>query len=241
MRNNLLAFYGLKWNPFSPQIPVEACLAAEAITGFGEKVCLMAHEGGFALLTGEPGTGKSVALRILAERMKTLRDVEVRALTRPQCSVADFYRELGNLFGVTLSPSNRWAGAKVLRERWWAHIEKSLVRPVLLVDEAQEMTNAVFIEMRLLSSADLDSRSLLTTVLAGDERLPARLGTPALASLGTRCRARLRLLPRTPQELAECLRHGLAEAGQAGLMTDELIGTLSERAGGNLRVMMNLA
>lgn len=103
------------------------------------------------------------------------------------------------------------------------------------------MTNAVFIELRLLSSAELDSRSLLTTVLAGDDRLPARLGTPALASLGTRFRARLRLLPRTPQELGECLRHGLAEAGQAGLMTDELIQTLSEHAGGNLRVMMNLA
>ena len=43
----------------------------------------------------------------------------------------DFYREMGDLFGVELAPHNRWAGAKVLRDRWQTHIDAALSRPVL--------------------------------------------------------------------------------------------------------------
>jgi hypothetical protein len=46
---------------------------------------------------------------------------------------------MGDLFAVELSPHNPWAGAKVLRDRWQTHIDASLMRPVLIVDEAQEM------------------------------------------------------------------------------------------------------
>lgn len=99
---------------------------------------------------GEPGTGKSAALRLLAERLGQLRDVTVGILTRPQASLADFYRELGHLFSVPLSPNNRWNSAKVLRQKWHNHIESSLYRPALIVDEAQEMSVAVFSELRLL-------------------------------------------------------------------------------------------
>ena len=49
-----------------------------------------------------------------------------------------FYRELGHLFSVPLAPHNRWASAKALREKWLHHIENSLYRPVLLIEEALE-------------------------------------------------------------------------------------------------------
>ena len=78
----------------------------------------LVQEGGFALICGESGSGKSVALRILAQRLSKLRDVVVGALERPQSKSADFYRELGDLFAVKLKPSNRWGGFRALRERW---------------------------------------------------------------------------------------------------------------------------
>jgi len=90
-------------------------------------------------VTGVPGIGKSVALRLLVERLSMLREIKIGVMSRPHPSVADFYRELGHLFGVQLSPRNRWAGAKVLRERWQAHIDGALVRPVLVVDEAPKL------------------------------------------------------------------------------------------------------
>jgi len=168
-------------------------------------------------------------------------DLRVGVLSRPQSGEADFYRELGELFGVSLSPHNRWAGAKVLRQRWQAHIEQSLFRPVLLVDEAQEMITATLTELRLLCSDRLDSRMLLTVVLGGDSRLTERFRTEELLSLGSRIRVRLNLEPLTPVQLQEVLEHRLQAAGGPKLMTPGLEQTLCEHAAGNLRVLMTMA
>ena len=62
------------------------------------------------LAESSSAAGKSVTLRILAERLAAQRDVTVGVLSRPQASIHDFFRELGSLFGVQLSPHNRWAG-----------------------------------------------------------------------------------------------------------------------------------
>ena len=137
----------------------EGLLATAKIDSFAWRVDQLVQEGGFALISGESGMGKSVALRIVAERLSTLRDVVVGVLERPQSKTADFYRELGDIFVVQLSPSNRYGGFKALRERWKAHLASSRIKPVLLVDEAQEMAPDVLNELRILSSADFDATS----------------------------------------------------------------------------------
>lgn len=241
MNKKLLSLYGLKWNPFAPDVPVEALFVTPRIESFCWRVESLAREGGFALVTGDPGVGKSVVLRLAAERLSALRDVKVGVLSRPQSGLADFYRELGELFGVQLTPHNRWAGSKMLREKWQATIDAALFRPVLIVDEAQEMLPAVLSELRLLASTRLDSHILLTVLLAGDARLVERLRTDELLPLGSRMRVRLSLERATPDELLECLRHATAKAGVPKLMTPELMTTLTEHAAGNYRSLMNLA
>jgi general secretion pathway protein A len=134
MNKKLLAFYGLKFNPFSADVPVEALQLTPRIESFCWCVEQLVGEGGFCLIHGAPGLGKSVTLRLLAERLSGVRDVQVGVLSRPQARMADFYRELGDLFGAELQPHNRWGGAKLLRERWQSHIDASLCRPVLVVD-----------------------------------------------------------------------------------------------------------
>ena len=241
MNKKLLSLYSLKFNPFSPELPEAALWVSPPVESFCWRLEQQVGEGGFALALGEPGTGKSVALRLLAHRLGQLPDITVGILTRPQASLADFYRELGDLFTVPLSPHNRWASAKVLRQKWLHHIDTSLYRPVLLIDEAQEMNPAVFSELRLLSSADLDSRSILTTILAGDRRLSALLETVDLLPLASRIRTRLRLESLTPAQLLQCLNHLLTTAGNPKLLSPSLLATLCDHAAGNLRLLMNMA
>ena len=215
MNKKLLSLFSLKFNPFSPEIPTAALWVSPALESFSWRIQQQIGEGGFALTLGDPGTGKSAALRILCERLNHGRDLCVGILTRPQASLADFYRELGELFAVPLSPHNRWNSAKVLREKWLAHIESSIYRPVLIVDEGQEMNGAVFSELRLLSSAVLDSRSILTIVLSGDHRLATRLegghannALPQTAAANVNCR----MLPNDSlQQVQGTLRRVLAD------------------------------
>jgi len=237
----LLSLWGLKWNPFSPELPAEALLATPKIESFAWRVEQLVQEGGFALISGESGTGKSVALRIVALRLASVRDVVVGALERPQSKNADFYRELGDVFSVKLSPSNRYGGFKALRERWRAHLASSRIKPVLLIDEAQEMAPDVLSELRILASADFDATSLLTVVFAGDARLLDLLRHQDLVPLNSRIRTRLCTEAATRDELLELLKHALAKAGNPTLMTESLMEVLVDHAAGNYRLLMTMS
>jgi general secretion pathway protein A len=235
----LTALFGLKWDPFSADVPSEAFFRTPQTDLFFSRVEGLLDTGGFALITGDCGTGKSVTLRLLAEHLSALRDTAVGVLSRPQSSLGDFYRELGHLFGVPLAPHNRWAQYKALRERWAAHFESTFLRPVLLVDEAQEASPLLLSELRLLSSEHFDSRSLLTVVLCGDSRLPELFRRPELMPIGSRIRLRLELAPRSPRELLEVLTHAVTRAGNPSLITPDLMKTIAEHSAGNCRVLSN--
>ena len=242
MNQKLLALYGLKWNPFSPELPTEAIYVPPKLESFCWRVeHAQISEGGFAMIHGDPGTGKSVALRLLSERLSRLPDVTVGAINHPQASLADLYRELGDIFKVPLRPHNRWGGFQALRERWLAHLESTRRRAVLLVDEAQEMSPAALCELRLLSSARFDSQPLLCVVLAGDARLIDKLRREELIPLGSRIRTRLATEHASREELGEALNHLLAGAGNASLMTPQLRQTLCDHAAGNYRILTTMA
>ena len=88
MNKKLLGLYGLKFNPFSSQVPTSALWVAPAIESFCWRIEQQIGEGGFALAVGDPGTGKSVALRILLQRLSNMPDMVTGVLSRPQASLA---------------------------------------------------------------------------------------------------------------------------------------------------------
>ena len=142
--NTQLISYGLKYNPFTPDVPTEALHVSPTLENFFWRIeHSLVSEGGFALITGDPGSGKSAALRLLSERLSRLRDVQIGALTHASARLSDFYRELGDIFGVPLKAHNRWNGFKQLRERWLQHLSNTLLRPILFIDEAQEVPSCV--------------------------------------------------------------------------------------------------
>ena len=242
MNRELLTLYGLKWNPFATDVPVDSLLTTPAVDSFCRRIeHHLVRQGGFALIAGEPGAGKSVALRLLAERLGRTDGLEVAVLTHPSSGLGDFYREMADLFGITLIHNNLWLGFKGLRHRWLLHFDDTRTRPILLVDEAQEVLNAVLTEMRLLTSAEFDSRAILSVVLAGDNRLLAKLRGPELQPIASRIRQRLVMTRAEPAELARLLDHLLNEAGNPALMTTGLKEALVGHAAGNPRALVIMA
>lgn len=237
----LLALFGLKWNPFQSDLPVDSLWLPPAMDTFFFRIENLVMEGGFALVSGEPGLGKSKSLQLITHRLGRLDNVVVGVMERPQSSLGDFYRELGDIFGVNLTPANRYGGFKALRERWLKHTRSNLFKPVLLIDEAQEMMTNCLNELRLLGSANFDSQCLLTTVLCGDLRLPERFRAEALVSLGSRIKLRLNLEPYDRNILLDYLEYNLHQAGAPHLMSAGLKETLVDHSAGNLRILNNMA
>lgn len=237
---HLLALFGLKWDPFQPDLPTEALWMPPGMEHFFFRLDRLTRHGGFAMLAGAPGMGKSKCLQLITHRLGQLDGVTVGVMERPQSSLGDFYRELGDIFGVNLSPANRYGGFKALRARWIKHAKSTLFKPVLLIDEAQEMVTNCLSELRLLGSANFDSHCLFTTVLCGDMRLPQRLRSEALLPLNSRIKLMHVLEPYCSQTLLEYLEHNLMQAGAEHLMTNELKMSLVEHAAGNLRLLNNI-
>jgi len=233
--------YGLKYNPFEADLPAEALWEPPQAEPFFSRMQMLARLGGFGLLVGAPGTGKSKLLQLLAQRLNQQADVIVGVMERPQSRLMDLYRELGQLFAVELSPSNRYGGFQALRTRWRSHIKSTLVRPVLLIDEAQETPTDCLNELRILGSAEFDSQCILTTVLCGDNRLSERLKGIDLLPLHSRIRAHLTLEVLDREALLAYLSQALNQAGAPHLMTSGLLAALAEQSEGNLRRLNQVA
>lgn len=242
MNHKLLPLYGLKYNPFNAEVPIEALYVPPKVENFCRRIeQVHLREGGFALVHGDPGSGKSVVMRVLAERLSRLADLSVGVIHHPQSNLSDFYRELGDIFGISIRVSNRWGGFKALRARWLDHLGSCSRRSVILIDEAQEMSPVVLNELRLLASAHFDSQSLLCVVLSGDARLLEKLRREELIPLGSRIRTRPATEVATREELIACLDHLLTTAGNPSLMTKELRHTLVDHAAGNYRIFIAMA
>jgi len=234
-------YFGLKWNPFLAEIPAESLLVTQETEFFINSVENLAFEGGFAMLSGEPGTGKSAILRLVHNHFKTTSDVAVRTLQRPQSGIRDFYSELGDLFEIPLKQSNRFSGFKNLRTEWSNHINKSLFRSILIVDEAQTMPEETLSELRILSSSNLDSKNILGIVLAGDEQLIKRLSKTELLPLKSRVKIGMHLKSMSQETLVNIITHNLNECGAPpDLFEPIVISNLCKSSSGNLRACMNI-
>ncbi len=238
----LLSLYGLKFHPFRPDVPIEALFTTPAVDSYLRRVELGIADGGFAMLTGDPGTGKSVALR-------TARRAPARPARRPRrhrrASPEPHHGLLPRARRPVRRPARRpqpvGRASRPCARAGPITSAPRRCRPVLIIDEAQEALTTVLCELRILASKELDSKQLLCVVFAGDARLPERLRSPELLPLGSRIRRRLTLDYASRDELLACLDHLLAAAGNPSLMTSELRVTLADHAAGNYRVLMNLA
>jgi len=239
-RKHLQNFYGLKHNPFSPSIPVYGLHQNSPLETFKFRMNKLTEDGGFALLTGDPGLGKSALLRSLVDDLNSQTNyLTIAEINRPQSSVSDFYRELGEIFGIELKLFNKFHGFKSLREKWGEHLQKTLLKPLIIIDESQEADPDVLSEIRLLSSSCFDSKLLVTVLLSGDLRLVEKLKSPKLLPLYTRMSVKLELRAYSTDELEKMLKDVIIKAGNPSLMTEGLIKIISKKSYGNPRVMMN--
>jgi type II secretory pathway predicted ATPase ExeA len=168
---------------------------------------------GFVVITGEIGSGKTTLLETFLRELE--KDVVVAQIAQTQISPIEFLQAVLVQFGF--SPF------KMRKAELIATLNQFLVeqfasgrKVLLIVDEAQNLSNRVLEEIRMLSGVETTKEKVLRIILAGQPELNEKLDSPELIQLVQRVRLRFHLTALTPEETQSYILHRLEVAGAHG-------------------------
>lgn len=169
-------------------------------------------DGGFVMLTGEVGTGKTTLCRCLLQQIPD--DCDVAFIFNPKLSSADLLATICEELKIPFS--ERRISPKVFIDLLNFHLLESNARgrrTVLIIDEAQSLSRSLLEQLRLLTNLETSQRKLLQIILLGQPELRQRLSKPDLRQLSQRIVARFHLDPLSREEVGAYVSHRLAVAG----------------------------
>ena len=194
---------------------------------------------GFVVITGEIGSGKTTLIETFLRELE--KDVVVAQVAQTQVSPIEFLQAVLVQFGF--SPF------KMRKAELLATLNQFLVeqyaagrRVILIVDEAQNLSNRVLEEIRLLSGVETTKEKVLRIILAGQPELNARLDSVELIQLVQRVRLRFHLTAMTPEDTQAYVLHRLEVAGSHGrkIFADETYPIIYRYTGGVPRLINTL-
>lgn len=171
-----------------------------------------ASGGGFVLLTGEIGTGKTTLCRCLLEQLPETRDVAV--IFNPKLTSRELMAAICDEFGLVYPRAD--ASVKTLIDILNAYLLARHAEgrsAVLILDEAQNLKPDVLEQMRLLTNLETNEEKLLQIIMIGQPELRAMLDKPELRQLAQRITARYHLEALSRDETCEYVLHRLRRAG----------------------------
>ena len=196
--------------------------------------------GGFILLTGEVGTGKTMLCRSVLEQMP--EHVNVALILNPRQSSKELIASICDELNIPYRRST--TSLKYLVDRLNLYLLKQHAqgrRTVLVVDEAQNLRAEVLEQIRLLTNLEVATQKLLQIILIGQPELQAILARPELRQLTQRITARFHLTPLSKEETAAYIRHRLQIVGFKGeLFSKGAINTVHQLSEGVPRLVNNI-
>jgi general secretion pathway protein A len=205
-----LDFYGLKELPFhvtpDPRFLYWTDQHREALDHllFGIR-----ERRGFIQLSGEVGTGKTTLCRACLNALGD--EVETALILNPSLTETQLLRAIVTDFGIEAQTRDRLACIVALNKFLLKH--NAAGRTVaLFIDEAQDLTDGVMEQVRLLSNLETDRSKLIQIILCGQPELQARLAQPGLRQLRQRITVRYRIQTLRPEDAPGYLAHRLQVA-----------------------------
>jgi general secretion pathway protein A len=207
------AFYGLKREPFSIAPDPHFLFMSEAHReALAHLLYGVTGGGGFVLLTGEIGAGKTTVCRCFLEQVPALCDVAY--VFNPKLSVPELLRTVCEEFRIGLP-----AGAATVKDfvdplnGFLLASHAAGRHSVLIIDEAQSLSAELLEQLRLLTNLETAERKLLQIMLIGQPELREMLGRHDLEQLAQRVTARYHLPALSEAETALYVHHRLQVAG----------------------------
>ncbi len=205
-------YFGLKEEPFSIAVnPRYLFMSARHRDALAHLLYGVGAGGGFILLTGEVGTGKTTINRCLMEQLPDNTDIAI--ILNPALNADELLATACDELGIEYQ---RDATLKDLTDQLHGFLLENHRRgrnTVLLIDEAQHLQFEVLEQIRLLTNLETNTQKLLQIILVGQPELSAMLAKPELRQLSQRITARYNLQPLNHEETDAYIRHRLQVAG----------------------------
>ena len=205
-------YFGLQDSPFSiapnPQYLYMSTRHREALAHllYGVK-----SDGGFILLTGEVGTGKTTVCRCLLAQIPS--DVDIAMVLNPKQTALELLATICDEFNINYGTE---ASIKTLVDKlnlFLLDSHQAGRKAILIIDEAQNLAVDVLEQLRLLTNLETNQRKLLQIILLGQPELLSLLGQQELRQLSQRVTARFHLDALNSREVAEYIQHRITVAG----------------------------
>lgn len=235
-------FFGFNSPPFSiapnPDFMFLSPRHAEALAHlrFG-----LGDAGGFVLLTGEVGTGKTTVSRSLLQELDEQTDVAF--ILNPTLSELELLAAICDELKIRYKKTD--ASLKLLGDKITQRLQKNHdagKKTILIIDEAQHLQPAVLEQLRLLTNLETNTKKLLQVILIGQPELQQLLQRNDLRQLAQRITARYHLLPLNLSEVQQYVRFRLKVAGcERPVFNDKAVKKLYEFSGGIPRLLNLLA
>ncbi len=208
-----LEYFHLKETPFSiSPDPRYLYLSDQHREALAHLVFGVDRDGGFILLTGEVGTGKTTICRCLLEQLP--ENCDVALVLNPRVTVRELLSTICDEFRIPYPKGNQSIKTFIdLINEYLLDAHARGRKAVLIIDEAQNLTPAVLEQIRLLTNLETTKRKLLQVILLGQPELKELLGQPELRQLSQRIIARYHLGPLTRADVDAYINHRLAVAG----------------------------
>jgi general secretion pathway protein A len=232
-----LAFYGLREAPFSPTPdPKFLFQSARHREALAQLIYGVRERKGFIVLTGEIGTGKTTLLRTLLERLDD--STPVAYVHNSALAIEGLLEYVLHDWGVKSTATSHAQRLVELNEFLIAQHRRGL-SPVLVIDEAQNLSIETLEAVRMLSNFETSGHKLMQILLVGQPELRDKLNTPELRQLKQRIGLRCHIAPLSPEETRLYVRHRLRIAGtaDAGIFTDGAVQRIAEYSSGTPRVI----
>src|ERR671922_1766729 len=232
-----LEFYGLREAPFAPTPdPKFLFQSSRHREALAQLLYGVRERKGFIVLTGEIGTGKTTLLRTLLERLDA--STPVAYVHNSALGIEGLLEYILHDWGVKSIGTTHAQRLFELNE-FLIDQHRSGLSPVLVIDEAQNLTIETLEAVRLLSNFETTSQKLMQILLVGQPELRDKLNLPELGQLKQRIGLRCHIAALSPEETRQYVRHRLRIAGaaDAGIFSDAAVQKIFDYSQGTPRVI----